>query len=230
MQVTAASCPPLFTLAPNIQLVLASASPRRQQFLQRWGIPFLLCPSPVEPQPSQGEHPHEYTCRAAHAKALAAAQILGKMNPAPDPAHTVILAADTVVALDNAILGKPRNREDALRMLQALSGRAHDVISSVCLLFPPILAQPARQEQRQKIFSQKSRVFFHDWPRQLLQAYVAGGEPADKAGAYAIQEQGAVLVERVEGCWSTVAGLPLTRLAEELMRENIMKPAGAVQD
>lgn len=213
--------PPLFALAPGLHLVLASASPRRQQFLARWGLPFLLCPAPTEPRPARRESPQDYTCRAARAKALWACDNLAScgLTP-PSPGCAVILAADTVVAVDNDILGKPVDAAHALCMLERLAGRGHEVVSAVCLLLPD-----GAGGQRQKTFFQTSRVFFHAWPRSVLQAYVDTGEPEGKAGAYAIQGQGAVLVERVEGCWSTVVGLPLTLLAQVLLEEGVMRPA-----
>jgi septum formation protein len=200
----------LFILAPGLRLVLASSSPRRRRFLEDWGLPFILfCPQGVEPSPVPGESPERYACRAAEAKTLAAAEQM----KSPD---ILALGADTVVALDGDILGKPRDAGDALDMLLCLSGRGHEVISAVCLLLP---------DGGRKIFSDTSRVFFHPWPKAVLAAYARSGEPDDKAGAYAVQGKGAFLVERIEGAFSTVAGLPLTPLAELLLAEDLILPA-----
>jgi len=245
---------PLFRMAPGLELALASASPRRRQFLAEWGLPFRVVRADArEPAPQPGEPPAAYTCRAAAAKAMAALQAMAQPQAAPDcgdeAARQVILAADTIVALDGDILGKPADAPHALRMLERLNGRGHEVISAVCLLLPvniapaaaltkttPAIANaasPAAAEivdggpcgqLRQITFSDASRVFFHRWPRSVLQAYVTTGEPHDKAGAYAIQGQGAMLVDRVEGSWSTVVGLPVTRLAQQLLEMGVMLP------
>lgn len=242
---------PLFRLSEGYELVLASGSPRRRQFLNEWGLPFRLALADAEePRPTPGESPEAYTRRAATAKALAVGQ-----NLPPHPASAtlaaaavggaapqpVILAADTVVAIDGDILGKPDNPAHALSMLKRLSGAGHEVISAVCLLLPAQCggtlsgsALPGLHIQetaegcfRMLSFSDVSRVYFHHWPQPVLQAYVDTGEPNDKAGAYAIQGQGAMLVERMEGSWSTVVGLPVTPLAQVMISLGIMQPYGA---
>ncbi|MBQ3060633.1 MAG: septum formation protein Maf [Desulfovibrio sp.] len=203
---------PLFRLAPGLRLLLASASPRRRQFLEEWGLPFTLVrPGGIEPSPASGETPAAYACRAARAKAHAAAASL----TAQERTGSLILSADTVVTLTDDILGKPHDAAHALTMLERLAGRDHNVISAVCLLLP---------DGQEELFSDVSRVFFHPWPRSVLQAYTASGEPDDKAGAYAIQGQGAFLVERIEGSWSTVVGLPVTPLARILLERGCMLP------
>ena len=242
---------PLFRLSAEYELVLASGSPRRRQFLNEWGLPFRLALADAEePRPMPGESPEAYTRRAAIAKALAVGQNLPS-HPAsatlsaaavggavPQP---VILAADTVVAIDDDILGKPENPAHALSMLERLNGASHEVISAVCLLLPAqcgvtlsASALPGLHIQesaegcfRMLSFSDVSRVYFHHWPQPVLQAYVDTGEPSDKAGAYAIQGQGAMLVERMEGSWSTVVGLPVTPLAQVMISLGIMQPYGA---
>ena len=249
---------PLFRLSPGFELLLASGSPRRRQFLTEWGLPFRLAlPDAEEPRPEQGESPEAYTRRAAAAKARAADTALrlqaANKPPTDRPQHAasrgpqgtslqpVILAADTVVAIDGDILGKPQNPAHALRMLERLNGASHEVISAVCLLLPALgtpatAASPACTAAGVAVqetidgplamltFSDVSRVFFHRWPLSVLQAYVDTGEPDDKAGAYAIQGQGAVLVERVEGSWSTVVGLPVTALAQVMINRGLMQP------
>ena len=186
----------------------------------------------------QGESPEAYTRRAATAKALAVGQQLPQAASAAS--KPVILAADTVVAINGDILGKPENPAHALSMLDRLNGVGHEVISAVCLLLPLQCAAPVAtalpglhlQEAvsgpfRMLSFSDVSRVYFHHWPQTVLQAYVDTGEPDDKAGAYAIQGQGSVLVERMEGSWSTVVGLPVTPLAQVMISLGIMQPFGA---
>lgn len=213
--------------------------------MNEWGLPFRLeLAEAEEPRPMPGESPEAYTRRAATAKALAVGHnlthifSLGAVGFAPQP---VILAADTVVAIDGDILGKPENPAHALSMLERLNGTSHEVISAVCLLLPAqdkamaacstlpeLHVQEAVEDCfRMLSFSDVSRVYFHHWPQPVLQAYVDTGEPGDKAGAYAIQGQGAVLVERIEGSWSTVVGLPVTPLAQIMITLGLMQPYGA---
>lgn len=188
-------------------LVLASASPRRQLFLQELGLTHTVVrPQGVEPQPMAGEAPDDYACRAAGAKARAVARACPQ---------AVVLAADTVVALDSIILGKPVDAEDALRMLRLLAGRIHRVISAVSLALPG---------GGMVEFHDIAQVRFHPWPEKVLVAYAHTGEPFNKAGAYAIQGQGAFLVAELTGSWSTVVGLPVTQLVEVLLVHGLVEP------
>ena len=210
---------PLFTLTDGFQLILASGSPRRQEFLRQWGLPFTVVrPHGVEPHPAQGQEPQAYAAEAARAKAHAAWNGLDGATRS----HALVLAADTIVTLHGHILGKPHSADEALSMLRALSGEAHQVISAVCLALPQ---QDGQNEAPREIsVSDTATVHFHYWPESVLRAYVATHEPDDKAGAYAIQGQGAFLVERVEGAWSTVVGLPLTPLAQNLLDLGFIEP------
>lgn len=214
MTVSATAWPPLFTLPGGWELVLASHSLRRRQFLEEWGLAYrIVTGRDEEPRPRAGEAPAAYARRAARAKALSAAAADGQ---AAGP--RVLLAADTIVALGEDILGKPADRAQALEMLRRLAGRTHEVISAVCLLGP---------QDEEIVFHDVSRVRFAPWPEAVLAAYAATGEPDDKAGAYAIQGQGAVLVEAVDGSWSTVVGLPVSRLAQEMLSRGWLTPVGA---
>lgn len=250
---------PLFSLTDGFRLVLASGSPRRRLFLSEWGVPFELArPDRAEPLPLPGEQPDAYTRRAAAAKAHAVAASLNRTGAKASPftqEKAIILSADTVVAVDGDILGKPHDAAHALSMLQRLTGRGHEVISAVCLLLP--LSAGAHEETygnadgvtscsapdcargadkniayqgcgaEELVFSDASRVYFHPWPENVLRAYVDTGEPHDKAGAYAIQGQGAFLVDRIEGSWSTVVGLPVTQLAHLLLDRGFMRPCAS---
>lgn len=214
MTASVTAWPPLFALPGGWELVLASHSPRRRQFLEEWGLAYrIVTGRDEEPRPRAGEAPAAYARRAARAKALSAAAADGQ---AAGP--RVLLAADTIVALGEDILGKPADRAQALEMLRRLAGRTHEVISAVCLLGP---------QDEEIVFHDVSRVRFAPWPEAVLAAYVATGEPDDKAGAYAIQGQGAVLVEAVDGSWSTVVGLPVSRLAQEMLSRGWLTPVGA---
>lgn len=214
MTASVTAWPPLFALPGGWELVLASHSPRRRQFLEEWGLAYrIVTGRDEEPRPRAGEAPAAYARRAARAKALSAAAADGQ---AAGP--RVLLAADTIVALGEDILGKPADRAQALEMLRRLAGRTHEVISAVCLLGP---------QDAEIVFHDVSRVRFAPWPEAVLAAYAATGEPDDKAGAYAIQGQGAVLVEAVDGSWSTVVGLPVSRLAQEMLSRGWLTPVGA---
>lgn len=214
MTVPATTWPPLFALPDGWELLLASRSPRRRQFLDEWGLVYrIVTGREEEPRPQTGEAPATYARRAARGKALAASVAAGR---AAGP--RVLLAADTIVALDGDILGKPADRAQALAMLRRLAGHTHEVISAVCLLGP-------RGEEI--VFHDVSRVRFAPWPEAVLAAYAATGEPDDKAGAYAIQGQGAVLVESVTGSWSTVVGLPVSCLAREMLGRGWLLPVAS---
>lgn len=206
---------PLFSLAPGLALVLASASPRRRELLERWGVPFSIRTAhDEEPRPGADEAPDAYVRRAALAKARAVRE---QLSPA-EQAASLVLAADTIVCLDGVILGKPRDAAHALTMLKRLNGRAHQVFSAVALCAPGQWPGPAEDS-----LSDVATVVFATWPADVLAAYARGGEPADKAGAYAVQGQGAFLVRRVEGSWTTVVGLPLTPLAQRMLQRGFMR-------
>ena len=197
---------PLFCL--RVPLILASASPRRQDFLREWGIPFLVdAPENTEPAPAPGEAPRAYVLRAARCKGKAVASRYSE---------SLILAADTIVTRKQNILGKPHDDAHALAMLQDLNGQTHTVMTGVWLLLP---------NGEEQSFCSETEVTFHHWPTHILQAYVRTGEPADKAGSYAIQGQGAFLVKSISGSWSTVVGLPVTELASILLEKGIMQNA-----
>jgi septum formation protein len=178
-------------------IVLASGSPRRKQLLEMLHIPFRVIPPDVDEHVLPGEEPGHYVTRLSRAKAEAV------VVRAPGD---VILAADTTVVLDGAIFEKPTSPAHAVEMLSRLQGRTHEVMTAVAV------ARDGEVEQALDV----SRVTFRPVDRATLQAYVATGEPMDKAGAYAIQGLGAPLIERVEGDFFGVMGLPL-RLALDLL-------------
>ena len=200
----------LFVPAPGLRVVLASASPRRRELLASWGLPFtiLTAPDEEEPRPAAGEDAAVYALRAARSKAARVRSLL----PPKDSASSLVIAADTVVCLEGRILGKPRDSAEALAMLEQLAGRTHSVTSAVALGLPERCPPP-----HEECLTDTARVTFAAWPRDVLAAYARTGEPADKAGAYAVQGRGAFLAERLDGAWSTVVGLPLTPLAALLL-------------
>ena len=178
-------------------IVLASGSPRRRQLLEMLRIPFRVIAPDVDEHVLPGEAPDRYVTRLSRAKAEAVA--------ARAPGD-VILAADTTVVLDGAIFEKPGSPDDAVRMLSLLQGRTHEVMTAVAVMRDAEIAQAL----------DVSRVTFRPADEATLRAYAATGEPLDKAGAYAIQGLGAPLIERVEGDFFGVMGLPL-RLALDLL-------------
>jgi len=183
-----------------MKLILASSSPRRAEILANAGLPFSVLSSAVDESPYPGETPAALVQRLANAKAdLVTARAIG-------PA--IILAADTVVVLDDKILGKPSSVEDARHMLRQLSGRTHSVLTGVALVRLPV------GERRQ--FIESTLVHFRPITDEELSSYLATEEPYDKAGAYAIQGQAGRYIPRIEGCYFNVVGLPLSRVLTEL--------------
>lgn len=180
-------------------LFLASASPRRRELLTQIGVPFSLLSVSIDETPGTAEAPDAYVQRLAREKALA-----GLAQVDRDPA--CVLGADTTVVLDQQILGKPADKADALAMLQALSGREHQVMTAIAL------ANGAGCEVRLVC----SRVRFRAIGVDEAERYWASGEPQDKAGGYAIQGWGAVFVSSLEGSYSAVVGLPLCETAQLL--------------
>jgi septum formation protein len=183
-----------------MKLILASASPRRAEILRTAGLQFAVLSSAVDETPLPGETPHDLVRRLALAKAeLVAARAVG-------PA--IVIAADTVVALEGTILGKPRTSEDARQMLEKLSGRTHSVITGVMLIRLP--------DAERREFTETTQVHFASVSKEEIAKYLTSGEPFDKAGAYAIQGLGGRFIPRIDGCYFNVVGLPLSRLFREL--------------
>ncbi len=191
----------------HTKLVLASASPRRRELLALAGVPFEIVVSPaLEPDPDVNEHPAAYAARMARLKAAAVAE----MHPT-----AVVLGADSVVAVGETILGKPADAADALRMLRLLSGRSHQVVTG-CALFAP--------GREPEIFTVATDVTMGVVSEDRLAAYVATGEPMDKAGAYAIQGGAAAFVTTICGSYTNVVGLPLAEVVAVLGRWGAISP------
>jgi septum formation protein len=183
-----------------MKLILASASPRRAEILRAAGIAFTVLSSAVDETPLPGETATDMVRRLAAAKAeLVAVRAVG-------PA--IVMAADTVVALDGAVMGKPRTSDDARHMLEKLSGRTHSVITGVALVRLPDV------ERRE--FTEITQVHFSALSDEEIVRYLSSGEPFDKAGAYAIQGVAGRFIPRIDGCYFNVVGLPLARLCREL--------------
>jgi septum formation protein len=184
-----------------MKLILASASPRRAEILHNAGFTFSVISSAVDETPFPNESARDHVARLAAAKAeLVAARAVG-------PA--IVLAADTVVAVENRILGKPRSEEDARQMLEALSGRTHSVLTGVTLIRLP--------DAERIEFVESTLVHFAQLDPDEITRYLATEEPHDKAGAYAIQGRASRYVPRIEGCYFNVVGLPLARVQQSLV-------------
>jgi len=182
-----------------LPLVLASASPRRHELLSALGLALSVRPSEVDETPLSGEDPTLHVARLAAAKAAAVAYALRAEGTA-----ALVLAADTTVTIDGAILGKPADDQDALAMLRRLAGRSHEVRTACRLV--------RADDGRAAATVAASVVRFAPWDERLARWYVSTGEPRDKAGAYGIQGRGVLLTEAIEGSWSNVVGLPLESL------------------
>ena len=186
------------------RLILASGSPRRRELLTNAGFEFEVMPPQAEESHDGSEAPHALVARLALVKARDVAARL------PAGTVAVVLGADTVVVVGGDILGKPKSEDDARRMLTRLAGREHEVISGVALAGPGA--------ERSVTAHETTRVVFRELTEDEIGQYVSGGEPIDKAGAYAIQGQASRFVVRIEGSYSNVMGLPVA-LVDRLLRE-----------
>ena len=180
-------------------LILASASPRRAELLRQMGFEFLVVPGKTEEVQPEHLSPHEIAQINAYRKAR------GIAKKYPD---ALVLGADTMVCLGSEIFGKPRNSGDAHRMLAALAGQTHQVVTGVCLIH--------LRHHHQKVFAASTDVVFRSFSEATIENYLSVVHPLDKAGAYAIQEQGDLIIEKIGGSFNNVVGLPTEKLAEEL--------------
>jgi len=192
-------------------LVLASASPRRQELLRNAGIPFEVRATDIPEIPKPGEAPQAFAERMAREKA----RMIAKQRP-----RDHILGADTIVVVDHQILGKPRDREDAARMLRMISARTHQVTTAVCLLGPQMTASRGTPRTAfEEVRSETTMVTMNELSEEDIRFYVESGEPMDKAGAYAIQGIASRWIPRIEGDYSNVVGLPVY-LVYRILREH----------
>ena len=174
------------------QVVLASGSPRRAELLIQLGVDFTVCVTDVDESRLEGELPRAYVRRLAAEKALAGLNLSSGKLP--------VLGADTVVLLDELILGKPDSSQEAAQMLHMMSGRDHFVLSAIAL---------ARAGAETEVVLNTTRVTFAEMPADFIEFYSSGTEPLDKAGAYAIQGQTGQFVSHIDGSYSSIMGLPL---------------------
>jgi septum formation protein len=192
-------------------LILASASPRREALLAQIGLPFRVQPSSLTEQGAvEAEDPASFVEQAARAKADEVAARVGD-GPSTGSGQALVLGADTVVVVGAQVLGKPDSAAQARDMLRRLSGVTHRVYTGLAL----VQVEGGRVTRR-RMAHEVTGVTMRRLDEREIEGYIATGEPLDKAGAYGIQGRGAVLVERIEGCYFNVVGLPLARLAAML--------------
>lgn len=186
-----------------MEIVLASASPRRQQLLEQIGLSFRVVVTDVQENNQMRIRPEELATLHARDKALAAAAIVSE--------NDIVIGADTIVVLEGRVFGKPVDQEEARSMLASLSGKVHEVISGVAIV------------KGQQIFTDfnVTEVRMRTLSAEEIKRYVDSGEPMDKAGAYGIQGLGALLVEGINGCYNNVVGLPLTTLTKLMQRVGV---------
>ena len=180
-------------MSSSYDLILASSSPRRKDFITKLGLNFQIVKPDADETVLVGESASDYVKRMANEKA----NIVAALH-----SNDIVLAADTIVVCDNRILGKPVNREDAKNILRLLSGRTHEVMTAVCII---------KGDEKIEIF-EVTKVTFAPLTEELIDTYVASGECDDKSGAYAVQGIGAMLIQKVEGSVSSVVGLPICQV------------------
>ncbi|MHB2155725.1 Maf family protein [Calditrichota bacterium GD2] len=202
----------LFSLIENLEkldIVLASVSPRRFELLKQIGLEFKVIPSDFEEEIQHQSSISDLVLHNARHKGLSVAE----QNP-----KALVISADTVVAIDDQVLGKPENEDDAFRMLQLLSGKTHQVYTGVGLFL--------KEYEGLMLDTVCTNVTFRPLSEEEILAYINTGEPFDKAGAYGIQGQGALLVDKIEGCYYNVVGFPLTKfflMLKEFMKHYIIR-------
>ena len=192
-------------------MILASQSPRRRELLEAVGFELTVAPADIDEHRLPGEKPVELVARLAREKAEAS-RAAWAASGASVPADQLLVAADTIVWTADDVLGKPADAADARRMLAELSGQTHHVTTGVCLM----LLDGACATERTASFTETTDVEFWPLVGDEIEAYVATGEPLDKAGSYGIQGEGRLLVRRITGDYSNVVGLPVARLVREL--------------
>jgi septum formation protein len=185
--------------APTPRVVLASASPRRRELLELIGIPYTAVPADIDESIVGDESPQVHAERLA----LGKAEVVAALHPG-----ALVIAADTIVVLDGQIMGKPRTEDDAHRMLSALNGATHTVVTGIACAFAGKLESSVDDVS----------VTFRRLSDHEIREYIATGEPMDKAGAYGIQGYGATIVRRIDGDFFAVMGLSLVRLVEVMQR------------
>lgn len=189
----------------NPKIILASASPRRSSLLKRLGIRFSVLPSNVDERSVSITDPISYVKRVA---SLKAESVSARVR------HGVIIGADTAVVINKRMIGKPKDERDAFRTLRLLSGKTHTVITGVCVI--------DKYSGKRRVIAASTRVRFRKLSGRIIKWYISTGDPMGKAGSYAIQGKGAVLVDSIHGDYNNIVGLPLAALARILIGMGVM--------
>lgn len=201
------------------QIILASQSPRRKELLEQIGLEFEICPAKGEEIITKSI-PEEVVMELSKQKAEEVAAMVSSYTDEhkdiTTPSDLLVIGADTVVAYDGKILGKPVDEADAKRMLFMLSGNTHSVFTGVTLV---LIDKSGRAGEL--VFFEKTDVKMHQMTEQEIDRYIATGEPMDKAGSYGIQGKGAIYIEKIDGDYNNVVGLPITRIYQELKKIGI---------
>lgn len=201
------------------QIILASASPRRKELLEQIGLEFEICPAKGEEIITK-TIPEEVVMELSKQKAEEVASMVVSFSEEnkeiTTPSDILVIGADTVVAYDGRILGKPKDEEDAKHMLSMLAGNTHSVFTGVTLV---LMDKSGRAGEL--VFYEKTDVTMHPMTDKEIERYVASGEPMDKAGAYGIQGKCAIYIEKIHGDYNNVVGLPITRIYQELKKIGI---------
>lgn len=187
-----------------VEIILASQSPRRKMLLEQFNIHFTCRPADIDERFLPEENTLDAVRRIARSKADSVCETLQQ---------GLIIAADTVVVCDGEIMGKPRDEQDACQKLSRLSGREHQVITAICLR--------NAANNYCDIQDEITNVYFRNISEEEIKAYVSTGEPLDKAGAYAVQGMGAIFIEKIDGCFFNVVGLPIKNLYTMLKRQGV---------
>lgn len=190
------------------KIILASASPRRRELLTQIGLQFEIIPSQKE-EKMQGNSPAQIVMGLAMDKAE---DIFTQLGGAGKP-DVLVIGADTIVALDNMILGKPKDEADALKTLQFLQGKTHQVYTGVCMMMA----------DKTQVFYEKTDVTMYPADEEQLREYIRTGEPMDKAGSYAIQGRGSVFIREIHGDYNNVVGFPVAQIWQRLMRDEMAR-------
>ena len=201
------------------QIILASQSPRRKELLEQIGLEFEICPAKGEEIITKSI-PEEVVMELSKQKAEEIAAMVSTFGEEhkdiTTPSDILVIGADTVVAYDGKILGKPVNEADAKRTLTMLSGNTHSVFTGVTLV---LIDKSGRAGEI--VFYEKTDVKMHEMTEAEIDRYIASGEPMDKAGSYGIQGKGAIYIEKIDGDYNNVVGLPITRIYQELKKIGI---------
>lgn len=201
------------------QIILASQSPRRKELLEQIGLEFEICPAKGEEIITKSV-PEEVVMELSKQKAEEVAAMVSSYTQEhkdiTTPSDILVIGADTVVAYDGKILGKPVDQADAKRMLSMLSGNTHSVFTGVTLV---LIDKSGRAGEL--VFFEKTDVKMHAMSEQEIERYIATGEPMDKAGSYGIQGKCAIYIEKIDGDYNNVVGLPITRIYQELKKIGI---------